>query len=154
MLTCGGKHLEGSCAWMPGLKWDPLFWPAGFSWTQDSADERILVCETRTAVLKLFRGRFGMEVECTFDVNYLKDPPPGGHEKISHGVEVFMDCNPVDFKKYDRQVVEVMECGRFCKLTPLISTTCFLLLSWDGEVASRIGVGSVCSRTFENAQSC
>ena len=149
--TRGGKPLNGSHAWMPDLKWDPLFWPAGFSWSQDSTDEQILVCETRTAPFKLIEGKYGMEIECTFDVNYLKDPPLEGHKKIRHGVEVFMDCNPVNFKKYDKQVVEVMECGRFCKLTPLISTSCFLLLSWDGEIASRIGVGSVCSRAFENA---
>ena len=92
-----------------------------------------------------------MEIECTFTLRYQDNPPPGGHEKVAARVKVHMDCNSSEFEGYDQQFVEVMECGQYCKWTPLVRTSCFILLSWEGGVASRIGVGCVCSRAFENA---
>lgn len=92
-----------------------------------------------------------MEVERTFTSSYLDNPPPGGHKKVARRVKVHMDCNSDDFAKYDKLLVEVMECGQYCKWTPLVRTSCFIILSWEGVVALRIGVGCVCSRAFENA---
>ena len=133
------------------LEWNPTFFNTGFSWTQNSTDNRILECETRTAVFKLFKAKLGMEIECIFTNNYLEKPPPGGHKQMLHRVQVHMDCNPSDFENYAEQYVEVMECGQYSRRTPLIRTSCFILLSWEGGIASRIGVGCVCSRAFENA---
>ena len=132
-------------------EWNPIFFTDGFSWSQDSTDKQILRCEARTAVFKLFKAKSSMEIECTFTLSYLDKPPPGGHEKVAARVKVHMDCNSGEFEGYDQQLVEVMECGQYCKWTPLVRTSCFILLSWEGGVASRIGVGCVCSRAFENA---
>ena len=143
--------LKSNRARVVDLEWNPTFFPAGFSWTQNSTDNRILECETRTAVFKLSKAESGMEIECTFTDSYLEEPPPGGHKKMLRRVQVHMDCNSGDFENFDEQLVEVMECGQYSRRTPLIRTSCFILLSWEGGVASRIGVGCVCSRAFENA---
>ena len=66
-------------------------------------------------------------------------------------VHVHTDCNSGDFENYNEQLVEVMEYGQYSRRTPLIRTSCFILLSWEDGVASRIGVGCVCTRAFENA---
>ncbi len=143
--------LKSNRARVVDLEWNPTFFTAGFSWTQNSTDNRILECETRTAVFKLIKAKSGMEIECTFTDSYLEKPPPGGHKKMLRRVQVHMDCNSSDFENYAEQHVEVMECGQYSRRTPLIRTSCFILLSWEGGVASRIGVGCVCSRAFENA---
>ena len=143
--------LKGKRARVVDLEWNPTFFKAGFSWTQNSTDSRILDCETRTAVFRLYKAESGMEIECTFTDSYLEEPPPEGHKKMLRRVQIHMDCNSGDFEKFDEQLVEVMECGQYSRRTPLIRTSCFILLSWEGEVASRIGIGCVCSRAFENA---
>ena len=133
------------------LEWNPTFFTAGFSWTQNSIDNRILECETRTAMFKLFRAERGMAIERTFTDSYLEEPPPGGHKKMLGRVQVHRDYNSGNFEDYNEQLVEVMECGQYSRRTPLIRTSCFILLSWEGGIASRIGVGCVCTRAFENA---
>ena len=143
--------LKSNRARVLDLEWNPTFFNAGFSWTQNIIDNRILECKTRTAVFKLFKAKLGMEIECTFTDNYLEEPPPGGHERVLRRVKVHMDCDSSDFENYAEQHVEVMECGQYSRRTPLIRTSCFILLSWEGGIASRIGVGCVCSRAFENA---
>ena len=143
--------LKSKRARVVDLEWNPTFFKAGFSWTQNSTDNRILECETRIAVFKLFKAKWGMEIECTFTDSYLEKPPPGGYKKMLRRVQVHMDCNSSDSENYAEQHVEVMECGQYSRWTPLIRTSCFILLSWEGGVASRIGVGCVCSRAFENA---
>ncbi|KAK0507400.1 hypothetical protein JMJ35_010438 [Cladonia borealis] len=68
-----------------------------------------------------------MEIECIFTDSYLKEPPPGGYKKMLRRIQVHIDCNSGDFENFNEQLVE------------------------EGRVASRIGVGYVCSRAFENA---
>lgn len=122
-----------------GSPWCPRYTPAGFKWTQDNDDARILRCDTRTAMFQL---------SCDFQrIKFLWPgcPSKGGLARI------VMDCSSAISLEYDGCIVECMECGHFTKYDPPIWWSRVLLIKWAGDTATRIGAGEMALEMFEAA---